>query len=260
MRRSLAGFFVAAMLVFVLASAGAVMADNIAYEATGSDNFGTVNLNTGVYTQIGNMGQLLSGLGVANGAIYGGVEGGSTLYRVNTANGALTAIGSGNMNYWDTGSTLSGLYALGTDGYLYSINPSTGATTSIGSIGFSKGAVGTIGLSTNSGTLYLTVNANLYTLNTATGAATLVGNTSTSGIGALVTESGTLYGGVSSPLSIYILNPGTGAGMFVANQSAAYGNFWGLTPLPTPVPIPGALVLFGPGLAGLAAMKRRFRK
>jgi len=262
MRKSRVGFFVAAMLVFVLGSAGAVMADNFAYEATGSDDFGKIDLNTGVYTQIGNMGSLLSGLGVAGGVIYGGIDLGSTLYSVNPTSGALTAIGSGSMSYALTGSTLTGLYALDTAGYsggianLWSIDPHTGAATMIGPTGITY--TDTIGLSTNSSTLYFTTGPNLYTLNTTTGAATLVGSTGI-GIGALVFESGLLYGG-RSPVAVYTLNTTTGAATFVANVTGAPGTFWGLTPLPTPVPIPGAVLLFGPGLAGLAAIRRRFKK
>jgi hypothetical protein len=259
MRKGLVGLLVAVMLVFVLASAGAVMADNIAYEATGSNDFGTVDLNTGVYTEIGNMGLRLSGLGVANGVIYGGgYYGSSTLYSVNPTSGALTAVGMGSIAYGLTGSTLTGLYAVDNSGAnLYSVNPSTGATTIIGPTGISFS--GYSGFSTNSSTLYLTTGTSLYTVNTSTGAATLVGSTG-AGIGALVTESGVLYGGVESPLSVQTVNPATGALTFVANESGAPGNFWGLTPLPTPVPVPGAVLLLGPGLVGLAAIRRRFKK
>ncbi len=258
MRKGLVGLFVTVMLVFALASAGAVMADGlIAYEATGSNNFGTVDLNTGVYTQIGNMGLTLSGLGVANGALYGGGYYSSTLYSVNPTSGALTAVGTGSIAYGLTGSTLTGLYALDTSGAnLYSINPSTGATTLIGPTGISFTDYS--GFSTNSSTLYLTTLTSLYTLNTNTGAATLVGSTG-AGIGALVTENGILYGGVESPLSVNTVNPATGALTFVASASGTYGNFWGLAPV-NPVPLPGAIFLFAPGLVGLAAIRRRFKK
>jgi len=37
-------------------------------------------------------------------------------------------------------------------------------------------------------------------------------------------------------------------------------NWHGLTVGAAPVPIPGALLLFGPGLAGIAAIRRRFKK
>ena len=42
---------------------------------------GTIDLNTGVFTQLGNTGTLLAGIGTLNGNYYGGQWGGSTLYR-----------------------------------------------------------------------------------------------------------------------------------------------------------------------------------
>src|SRR5208282_1995985 len=98
-----AGITAVAVLLF-LASQPAARADSTAYMSTGSDQFGTIDLNTGVITQLGNSGQLLSGLGTVGGNIYGGVVGTSLLDQVNLTNGSLTLIGSGSMNYNDTGS------------------------------------------------------------------------------------------------------------------------------------------------------------
>jgi hypothetical protein len=39
------------------------MADNFAYEVTGNDLFGVVDLNTGVFTSVGSTGLTLAGLG-----------------------------------------------------------------------------------------------------------------------------------------------------------------------------------------------------
>ena len=258
MRKGLVGLFVTVMLVFALASAGAVMADGlIAYEATGSNNFGTVDLNTGVYTQIGNMGLRLSGLGVANGALYGGGYYSSTLYSVNPHERS-------PYRRWDGEHSLRS-YRFHADRVVRPrhlwcesllINPSTGATTLIGPTGISFTDYS--GFSTNSSTLYLTTLTSLYTLNTNTGAATLVGSTG-AGIGALVTENGILYGGVESPLSVNTVNPATGALTFVASASGTYGNFWGLAPV-NPVPLPGAIFSFAPGLVGLAADKKKVQE
>jgi len=56
---------------------------------------------------------------------------------------------------------------------------------------------------------------------------------------------GTYYGGQDY---IYSNN---GYPLFMAFEGIAYGQ-------QTPVPIPGALWLFGPGLVGLAGLRRRF--
>src|SRR6516164_11513555 len=61
------------------------MADPFAYEITGpgSDLFGVIDLNTGVFTSLGDMGQTLAGLGSYGGIIYGGAYHGNTqhVYR-----------------------------------------------------------------------------------------------------------------------------------------------------------------------------------
>jgi hypothetical protein len=87
-------------------------ASPLAFATTGDDQFGVVDLSTGVFTETGNMGLRLTGLGVgAGGILYGGGYGSGTLYSVNPLNGALTTIGSGSLTYWATGSTTSGLLA-----------------------------------------------------------------------------------------------------------------------------------------------------
>src|SRR5262249_26562752 len=99
-------------------------ASTLAYATTGDDQFGIVDLNTGVFTEVGNMGVRLTGLGSAGGTLYGGGYGSGTLYSINPLTGALTTIGSGNLTYWATGSTTNGLFALDNSANmnLYSIN------------------------------------------------------------------------------------------------------------------------------------------
>ena len=128
------------------------MADVFAYEATGpGDEFGVIDLTTGVFTPLSNMGLTLAGLGSYGGVIYGGAYHGNTLYSINTSIGALTAIGTGNIgnNYLLFGSTTSGLYGIGWNDVLYSIDPATGAATEIGSTGLPIGGV--MGMSADRG-------------------------------------------------------------------------------------------------------------
>ena len=242
------------------------MADVFAYEITGpgSDLFGVIDLNTGVFTSLGDTGQTLAGLGSYGGVIYGAPDHGNTLYTVNTSTGALTAIGAGNIGggYALLGSTTAGLYALGWDDALYSINPVTGAATDLGSTNIPFGTV--MGISAGSNTLYVTTDNSLYALSTINGSATLIGSTTEgeTGFGALVTVGGVLYGGAygASTPDIYALNPQTGAATFVAASpstpfSAGVAGFWGLAPIaqaaPPPPPFQG--LGFAPGNAGSEA-------
>ncbi len=187
--------------------------------APGVENpFGIVDLNSGAFTLIGNMGSGgYDGLAVANGVLY--TEQNGLLYSVNTANANLTLIGgvTGNPNLATFGSTTTGLYGLAGTGQfevatLYSINPQTGAITTIGPIGASaipNGQTYYQRLSVGSSTLYMESNSNLYTINTTTGAATQVGTTDSNGYlsSVLLFEYGTYY-------------PGTGSGIATINVTS----------------------------------------
>ncbi len=166
--------------------------------------FGTVDLNSGAFTLIGNMGSGgYDGLAVANGVLY--TEQNGLLYSVNTANANLTLIGgvTGTPNLATFGSTTTGLYGVASAGSdevatLFSINPQTGAITAIGPIGASaipNGQSYYQRLSVGSSTLYMESNSNLYTINTTTGAATQVGTTDSNGYlsSVLLLEYGTYY-------------------------------------------------------------------
>ena len=155
-----------------------------------------------------------------------------------------------NIDYYDLGSTLTGLYALDTSLNLYSINPTTGVPTLLGPTG--GPASSWYGMSTNSSTLYMTFGSNLYTLNTTTGAATLVGGTGGTQYGALVTVNGTFYAGEDAGANrVDTLNPSTGAATLGPTLTGTTSNFFGLTTTPEP----GALAAFG--LIGFAFVRRR---
>jgi hypothetical protein len=222
-------------LAGLAATMGAAWGNITAYEVLSGSEFGVIDLGSGAFTYIGNSGEQLAGLGVFGGALYGGLAyidskgGGNTLYQINVATGALTAVGDGSALFNDFGSTLSGLYGIDTDGNLYTVDPSTGADTLVGATGLGAPS-STVGLSTNSNTLYYSFGGNLYTLSTSTGAATLVGALGTSQDGAMVYAGGSLYAGINSPLSIDTLNTSTGAATSGPAVAGTVEAFWGLAP------------------------------
>lgn len=222
-------------MALLITSAGIVRADNLAYMGTVAGEFGTINLNTGVYSILGNSGQTLAGMAVTNGQIYASsYHTTGKLFTVNPANGSLSLVGNTNsMVYDDFGSTTSGLYAIGIDAALYSIDASTGAETFIGPTGLSFGSWRS--LSTNSNTLYFANGPKLYTINRNTGAATLVGNMGGPQIGALLEEAGQLFGGTDSPtLRVATLDTTTGLATTGPSLSGSSSPFYAIAPFPLP--------------------------
>ncbi len=214
--------------------------------------FGTVNLNSGAFTVIGNMGNGgYDGLAVANGVLY--TEQNGLLYSVNTANANLTLIGgvTGTPNLATFGSTTTGLYGLGSTGSLsvatlFSINPQTGVMTAIGPLGASAVPNGQgyyARLSVGSSTLYMEFNSNLYTINTATGAATQVGTTDSNGFltSVLLLEYGTYYVGTGS--GIATINVATGQIDPHSSIFGAGGSPVGLAPVPLTTPTPAVTLV-----------------
>ncbi len=224
-------------IALLVLSAVGLKADVYAYAGLGSGEFGTLDLNTGAFNPLSNLGVTPAGLGVAGGTLYAASYGNGTLYRVNPANGSFTQVGIPSDVFYSGGfgSTTSGLYGLaGTE--LYSINPLTGAATAIGSDGINL--QGWRDLSVNSGTLYFGNGADLYTINTTTGAGTLVGAFGGGAeIGALVMEGGVLYGGDQGNLSIDTINTSTGAATIISGNSVV-SDVWGLAPDPVTAATP----------------------
>ena len=242
-------------IAVLVALAGSLQADDMAYmlgtAALGVQNpLGIVDLRTGVFTLIGNMGSGgYNGLAALNGVLY--TEQNGLLYSVNTSNANLTLVGGLNGNNLATfGSTTTGLYGLaGTGSFevatLFSINPQTGAITAIGPIGASvipNGQGYYARLSVGSSTLYMEFNRNLYTINTATGAATQVGTTDSNDYLTSVPlfENGTYYSGSGSVIGT--INVTTGQITPGSALSGGPGSLVGLAPDPLPAGTPPVML------------------
>jgi hypothetical protein len=250
----------------LVALAASLEADNLAYmlgtAALGVENpLGIVDLNTGVFNLIGNMGSGgYDGLGVANGVLY--TEQNGLLYSVNTSNANLTLVGGliGN-NLATFGSTTTGLYGLAGTGSnevatLFSINPQTGAITAIGLIGagaIPNGQTYYQRLSVGSSTLYMEANSNLYTINTTTGAATQVGTTDSHDYLTSVPlfENGAYYAGSGSVIGT--INVTTGQITPGVTLSGGPASLVGLAPDPLPAGTPPAMLTANAYMLGTAA-------
>jgi hypothetical protein len=188
-------------------TAGAILtpdawgADTVVYAIQGGTQaLGTLDLNTGVYTQISPHAIGDYELGVYGGVLYGADVQCGCLFQLNTSTGVPTsapnyfqqnASGFGGLNGF--GSTTDGLFAMaaaapGGVNYLWSVNPATGVPTLIGSTGVvAGGGSAFLSASNDSSKLYWEVQNlpglsqsngytdTLYSINTSTGAATLIG-------------------------------------------------------------------------------------
>jgi hypothetical protein len=249
---------------------------DIAYMSDNSgqfgNQFGTIDLSTGVFSSLGQTeiggnplaAVALSGLAEANGTLYGadeGINNNGGIYTINPSNGALASVGATGLSIDNLGSTPTGLFVVDTSLNLYSINPGTGAATLIGSTGIASR--GFTALSTNANLLYFANGNGLYTLNTTTGAATLIGSLGSGPppqdaviqLSALLQENGTLYGAseeFSPSLSVNTVDPLTGAATIGPDITGAGSAFiTGLAAFPVQaVPAP----LIGHGLAVVLAV------
>jgi hypothetical protein len=150
----------------------------------GNNQFGTINLLTGGFTQLGSAGGTLYNdiAAATDGTVYGIINT-TSLVTLNTNNGAVAS--SVNFNVGGLESlAIAGdgtLYG-STQGALYKINPFTGIATLVG--GFNNSVIGNSGQNIRfgyDGHLYDTdggvsaTSTHLFQINTFTGAATLVG-------------------------------------------------------------------------------------
>lgn len=244
----------------LLLGAGAILfpiqeakADVVVYAGAYFEQYGTLDLTTGVFTLLGAPGDE-AGFGELGGKLYAGdVEGDTN--SVNPANGADTFISTGSTTYDTFGSTTTGVYAVshptGANPFLtYSVDPTTGIATLLGSTGqdFNPNG-GTAGLSAGSNTLYWTWTSGphsiLYSLNTTTGFANAIGDTG-GFIGALVYVNGTLYGEDVITGGIDILNTSDGlatpTGVTVSGLTRT-DILYGMAPLITSTPEPSSLLI-----------------
>jgi hypothetical protein len=203
----------------------------------GNGNFGTLDLPTGVVTQIGT--------GTVPGNTGLDLTPGLQVYEYNTSNqlmqitpstGAATLVGTGSIpdpSRTTTGGLTDGSY-FGIDmvtGNLYSINLANGATTPVGSTTTATLPSGCVSFETSlagsANVLYYTVGFPgcsmstdmLYQIDPTTGLTTTIGPVSVNGFVGSTFVGGTLYGFTSDGQE-YSINPANGMATFRVDTTA----------------------------------------
>jgi hypothetical protein len=205
----------------------------------GPGNFGTLDLATGVVTQIGS-GTVpgSTGLDLTPSLSVYEYNASNQLIQITPSTGAATLIGSGtlpNPGFTTTGGLTNGSY-FGIDaisGNLYSIDLATGATTLVGPTATAQRPQGCgfeTSLAGSANVLYYTVgyggttcsvpmNDTLYQINPTTGATTTIGQVSVNGFVGSAFVGGMLYGFTAGEQE-YAINPATGVATFLTNTTA----------------------------------------
>jgi hypothetical protein len=238
-------------------TADALAADTVVYASKeGSQTLGTLDLNTGVFTQISSQVVAISGLGVYGGLLYGYSGPCGCLVQINTSTGAPTFAtnlfqqnnnGFGPFNGF--GSTTAGLFIMSAEANgtnLWSVDPASGFPTRIGSTGvMAGGGTGTLSASQDSTQLYWEVQSGctdtLYSINTSTGAATLLGSAAacspskTGNPFSMAFIGGTLWANFYSD-GFGTINTSTGAQTLISTSSSPA--FFGIAPFPLASPTP----------------------
>ncbi len=242
-----------------------LQASPIAYVYSASNQFGTIDLSSGIFTLIGNTGVSLTSLTITGGGTLYSQNGSNNLVTVNPATGLTTPIGPGSSAAISARSD-GALYGVDLS-VLYSVSPTTGATTSVGPFG--TNFVGDAATFNSSNQLFLVgatslTTTGLYTVNTSTGAATLIGND-----GFLVLSiffsGNTLYGFTADPTTfapgpIVTLNTSNGLGTPVGVQDPSLAIVFGSALFPgttSTTPEPATFALAGIATACLLIARKR---
>jgi hypothetical protein len=258
----------AAIAVWAAMSPGAANAGSVVYVAGSGNEFGTLNLTTGAFTDIGTLNlpanDNIFGMGFgSDGKLYGldATLPTANLYQINTSNADTTLIGPTNPaeSAIDATADASGkMYALSqdTNAIFYTMTPGTTGTTTtvVGPTGISS--TGLMAVNSSGSQIFtgaydsMTGTTDLYSINPTTGVATLIGDTGFYIINGLFVN-GTLYGFDDVTNAIVTINTSTGVGTQVATYSLPSGDVIFASALQTTsIPEPSSVVL---GVIAVAA-------
>ncbi len=197
-------------------------AQNLVYAVTNTAGFGTLDLDSGTYTQLGTSQAQLAGLGELGANLYSVVLNGYTFEQVSLADGSLTPLASVTQSYKSFGATTNALFAVSASGNLcyYLADGSYFGGGCFIPVVF---GTGTLAMSADGDLLYAAFDPGtgsiLYLLNTTNGTATVIGPTSAPNITSLIFRHGTLYA-VAANKEIYTVNTQTGQATSTNQQTS----------------------------------------
>lgn len=111
-----------------------LQASPLAYVYSTSNQFGTIDLSSGSFILIGTTVSGLNSLTTSPGGTIYSQDGSGTLFTINPSTGAATTVGTGGTPVGLADSPSGTLYGV-TVSNLYTVNTSSGATTSVGAFG-----------------------------------------------------------------------------------------------------------------------------
>ena len=215
-----------------------------------------VDTTTGDATLVGTMGTVMTDIAFSPSGDLFGIDF-NRLFSIDPTTAASTFIAG-------LGETFANALDFDAAGTLFSVssdqlrtvNTSTGAPTLVGNIGFQSS--GDLAFAPD-GTLFMSAveNNSLVTVNPSSGAGTLVGSIGFPDVFGMDFVGSTLFG-LTNGGQLISIDTGTGAGTLVANTIPNVPNFGSSTaPSTAAVPEPGStLLLFGLGLAGVGIATR----
>ncbi len=206
-------------------------AGSVVYVAGSGNEFGTLDLTTGNFTQIGTLnlpsGVHIFGMGFgSDGHLYGldSSVPNANLVQINVSDASVTTVGAINQSVLDATTDASGtIYALSQDSNatFYTLDPPSTATSVVGPTGIAS--TGLMAVNASGTQIFTTAfnpstgTADLYRIDPTTGAASLIGDTGF-GITNGLFVNGTLYG--FDPFgAIVTIDTSTGAGTRVATYN-----------------------------------------